>query len=497
MLPRVDASRPFDGYIRVSQVRGREGDSFISPDLQRQQIERWAQLRGVRIGEWHTDLDQTGGKMDRPALTEAIRRIEQGLSAGLAVARWDRFARTLEGALQAIARIDKAGGALASVADGIDPTTSMGKFQRDLFLLLAEFQRNQIRDNWKVAQEQAVGRGIHIASKVPTGYMRDERTRKLVPHPQHAPHIAEAYRMRASGDSWRTIADYLDRHGVKGPYGAEHWRTRAVQHVLSNRVYLGEARSGEFVNEHAHDPLIDRSTWEVAQVARGVASARSDEPGLLTGLLRCAGCRYLMKPDKMTLRDGTRARIYRCRGEHAAGICKARASTLGHVIEPHVEALLFEIGEEISAEGERVGLELGPLEEALDEAERDLAAFRDDERISKALGIDRYVEGLEKRAAAVKLAHRSLAQARLRAAPAGVPLAANLGDIWPDLAVVERQKLLGAAFDSIFLRRGRQPIEERVVVFQRGEGPADLPRRGKRVPLRPLDLPRDPGVAGG
>jgi hypothetical protein len=226
-----------------------------------------------------------------------------------------------------------------------------------------------------------------------------------------------------------------------------------------------------------------------------VSSVRSDEPGLLVGLLRCAGCRYLMKPDKMTLRNGERARIYRCRGEHASGACQARASTLGHVIEPHVEQRLLDLGDELSAKGRQVGMELAPLEEAVEEAERDLAAFRDDERISKALG-DRYVQGLEKRAADVERAHRTLAEAKERLAPTGMPLATSLRDVWPDLAVVEKQKLLRAGFDSIFLRRGRQPIEDRVVIFLRGEGPADLPGPGKRVPLRPLDLPDDPGGAG-
>jgi hypothetical protein len=34
-----------DGYIRVSKVAGREGDSYISPKVQREKIEGWAKLR--------------------------------------------------------------------------------------------------------------------------------------------------------------------------------------------------------------------------------------------------------------------------------------------------------------------------------------------------------------------------------------------------------------------------------------------------------------------
>ena len=110
--------------------------------------------------------------------------------------------------------------------------------------------------------------------------------------------------MRAAGESWGTIASHLSDKGVVGPYGARRWTARAAQHVVTNRVYLGEARSGQHVNRDAHPPIIDRATWEAAQVAHGTTT-RSGTPALLTGLLRCAGCRYLMKPGKMTDRRGS------------------------------------------------------------------------------------------------------------------------------------------------------------------------------------------------
>jgi hypothetical protein len=38
-----------DGSIRVSKVAGREGGSFISPDIQRKKITAWAELRDVEV----------------------------------------------------------------------------------------------------------------------------------------------------------------------------------------------------------------------------------------------------------------------------------------------------------------------------------------------------------------------------------------------------------------------------------------------------------------
>ena len=55
-----------DGYIRVSKVAGRDGESFISPDVQRKKIQAWADLHNVEIAAWWEELDQSGKERDRP-----------------------------------------------------------------------------------------------------------------------------------------------------------------------------------------------------------------------------------------------------------------------------------------------------------------------------------------------------------------------------------------------------------------------------------------------
>ena len=42
-------------------------------------------------------------------------------------------------------------------------------------------------------------------------------------------------------------------HGVQSPYGTTNWQPRALSHLVSNRAYLGEARSGEFSKPGAHE----------------------------------------------------------------------------------------------------------------------------------------------------------------------------------------------------------------------------------------------------
>src|SRR3954451_14526410 len=99
-------TRPLDIYVRVSDVRGRIGESFISPKEQEQRCRALAKARGYKVGQVFTDLDQSGGKMERPELDNAIARIKGGASGGIIVAKIDRFSRTMLGGLATLEEID-------------------------------------------------------------------------------------------------------------------------------------------------------------------------------------------------------------------------------------------------------------------------------------------------------------------------------------------------------------------------------------------------------
>src|SRR4051794_22732065 len=103
-----------DGYVRVSQVRGRRGPRFISPVEQRDRIEGWARLHEVQLAEVFEELDQSGARSDRPLFLRAIERVEDGQTNGVVVAHLDRFGRSLADGLAAIERIRRAGGTFVS-----------------------------------------------------------------------------------------------------------------------------------------------------------------------------------------------------------------------------------------------------------------------------------------------------------------------------------------------------------------------------------------------
>jgi len=64
------------------------------------------------------------------------------------------------------------------------------------------------------------------------------------------------------------------------------------------------------------------------------------------------------------------------------------------------------------------------------------------------------------------------------------------------LSIEEKRRLLTAGIDAVMLRQGKTlPIEERALVLFRGQAPAGLPSRGRRVPLAPFQWPAVSGSA--
>jgi DNA invertase Pin-like site-specific DNA recombinase len=484
-----------DGYIRVSRVGGRSGDAFISPGEQKERIKAWAKAQGHSIAKWHEDLDQPGSKADRPGLNAAMKQIEDGKTGGLVVARLDRFGRSVQDSANLLARIRDADGVLCTVAEGIDTSGYMGKFLADLFAALGELELARIRENWNAARKSAVARGIHVSGRVPTGYRRNE-DRVLEPDPETAPAIHELFERRAAGQSWTQLARFLEQQGVVTPWGNENWTVASVGTVVRNRVYLGEARAGSIVNPEAHEAIVTAAEWNAANKARGVHPGRSGRStGLLSGVLRCAGCSYAMKPAMGKTRHGKPFLEYRCKPDKAAGRCPAPAAVKATVIEPFVVERLFEFAEGATGRSQAADDPGTKLAAELAAAETELEAALDG-RLADALGgseSETFLRTVEKRASAVETLKEQLAEAESQRTP--VDVEANLADVWNDLTLEDRRRLLHSVFDSVFVwrtpgtaRKGKFPIANRTRLFLAGEGPP-VPVRGRRGVIRTLKEP--------
>jgi site-specific DNA recombinase len=469
-----------EAYVRVSKVAGRSGQSFISPEVQREQIERWAQAHGHTL-TWHEpELDVSGGSMSRPVFDLIMQRIASGQSDGVIVAKLDRFARTLVGALSTLEEFERHGAVLISVAENLDLSTPMGKAFLRILLVFAELERDRISENWETATDNAIARGVHIAKFTPVGYERGP-DKRLVPDAQ-APAIREAFLMRAAHRTRTEIARTLDELAPR-PRGGR-WTNSNVDRIIKNRVYLGEAYRGKAINPDAHEPIVSLAEWQAANLAPVRAAHRGKRPNLLGGIVRCAGCRYVLAPQVFGAQRRNPTRVYRCRALHSAGACPQPASISREALDHYIEAVWRE---QMQAQALSIGQDSEALQQAsvkLQDAEQELSAFACDLTARRVLG-GGYHAALLARADAVEQA-----RAELAGASASTPSTETI-EGYDELPVEERKRILSSSIDAVIVKPGdaRTPVAERVAILWRGEGPNDLPRRGRdNGPIRSYAL---------
>ena len=327
-------TRPLEIYVRVSDVRGRAGDGVHQPCRSGATLPGTRHARNYKTGEVFTDLDVSGGKMQRPGLDKAIERIRDGQSGGIIVAKLDRFARTLVGGLQTMEEINTLGGVVV-IADGeFDTATATGELVLNMMLSLAAFELRRIKENWQSAKRHAVDRGIHISRFVPPGYDRDE-ARMLIPHPRHSVTVQDAFKMAAAGDSPARIARHLTERKLPiAGNGDSVWMANRIRRFLANRVYLGEARAGDGVaNATAHAPLIDPVTFALAQRDRKGPVMTEPATALLAGLCRCSACSFSMRSQAPRAKT---VGAYRCSTNSVHGRCPAPSTISAIPLEKYV-----------------------------------------------------------------------------------------------------------------------------------------------------------------
>jgi DNA invertase Pin-like site-specific DNA recombinase len=462
-LSPTKPTKPVDIYVRVSRVAGRGGESFQSPEQQEQKCRAQLKADDLEAGDVFVDLDQSGAKASHPEFDKCLARIESGESGGVIVYDLSRFGRNVRNVLDGIEQIEARRAVFISCVEKFDTSTSNGIFVLTMFAALRELERSQSKERWRDSQANAIGRGVHIASRPAVGYVRTGDGR-LHPDPVATPVVREVFAKRAAGASWLELTRFLDEKLPKPNGGA--WHPPAVVRMIQRRTYLGEAWAGDLINPDAHEPILSLAEWEAAQRPRKLQTPRQKDPSLLGGLVYCAGCGHPMTRGTGAKVDGGYKYRYTCRKRHEDGLCPAPSVIETTITDEYVEQkFLARVTARPVVSTPVEGIE--DLVTAYEDALNELAAFQKHARATDP----GYADALEYRRAQVETARRELAE-RQQADSTGL-MRTDLVEFWPEMTIAERRQILAAAIENVSVRkaarRGRNATsaEERLTITWR------------------------------
>lgn len=475
--PRHLRPVPADGprravlYRRVSALMGREGERFMSPDLQLGAMRDMARRRDLLEVRVIDDIDVSGRTFVRSGIQQVLEMARRREIDVVAFYDLARLGRNVRESLRVIEELRDLGVAVMSANEQIDDSPE-GQFQLTIWLGLAQLYSDQIGRRWREVQAHRAGRGL-AHGPAPLGYRRQDG--KLVAD-DLGPAVAKAFRDYAAGQLVSRIArDFSVARGRRTDLVV-------VKRMLANPVYVGQVRLGANTFPGEHQPLVTQPLWQRVQrrlEQDGRTPSRllgGDNP--LAGLVLCAHCHRRMRMQAENRAAGI-VRL-RCDGKDKLNDCTGPGAPLLVDVEA---AIVAKLREEIGAEQVDVGKvverraratrartdsarlrrERDAIDAALSKLNREWAAtgMSNDERDMTARDLRADREALS---VAIDQAERVVAAAPRRGQ---VPVSMGLLDRWDRLTVEEKRRTLLATVRVATLRqatRWREPVVDRLDV---------------------------------
>jgi DNA invertase Pin-like site-specific DNA recombinase len=176
-------------YARVSTLNGQH------PEMQLSELREYGGRRGWQIISEYVDQGVSGSRERRPQLDRLMADAHRRKFEAVLVWKIDRFGRSLRHLVNALADLDAYGVAFVSLRDNLDLSTPSGRLMFQVIGAMSEFERSLIQERVRAGLRNAVARGVRLG------------------RPRTAVDADQIARLRASGASWREVAEQM-RIGV-------------------------------------------------------------------------------------------------------------------------------------------------------------------------------------------------------------------------------------------------------------------------------------------
>ncbi|WP_371744714.1 recombinase family protein [Nordella sp. HKS 07] len=285
-------------YTRVSSDQGLEQD-FNSLDAQREACSAYIKSQASEgwkaLSRTYDDGGYSGGSLERPAVQQLLDDIRARRIDIVVVYKVDRLTRALADFAKLVELFDGHGVSFVSVTQSFNTTTSMGRLTLNVLLSFAQFEREvtgeRIRD--KIAASKK--KGLWVGGVVPLGYRVENK--HLIVDDGEAATVKLIFARYLELGSLPALQKDLREKGIitrvrtlssGRTVGGGPLTNGPLNHILRNRVYLGEINHQGQSYKGEHQPIIDPVLFDTVQarLSHNLQVRREDRlasEALLTG----------------------------------------------------------------------------------------------------------------------------------------------------------------------------------------------------------------------
>lgn len=262
-----------------------------------------------------------------------------------------RFARNLLDCVGYARRLKKLGIGVFFEEEHFSTLDDSAEFTLSILGMVAQQESLNISQHVKAGLKHRYASGIVRQNCTNfLGYDYDTFEKKLIVNQEQAKTVVRIFSELLEGKSLRQICDSLERDKVPTGSGGLKWTPSAIEKILMNERYIGDARlqktfttdvfektrkkndgsEQQYYVFDDHEPIIDRATYIAAQAelalrkgtyALGKCGWRSVFARIYptSGIMFCGYCGEIFKRRVWKRRTGEKAIAWKCKSE---GACK-------------------------------------------------------------------------------------------------------------------------------------------------------------------------------
>jgi DNA invertase Pin-like site-specific DNA recombinase len=209
-------------YYRVSTDE--QASSGNGLDAQADAVTAAVSVRGWDLVVALTDEGRSGGNLRRPALLDALGRLDRGEADVLVVSKLDRLSRSVLDFASITEQAKRRGWSVVALDTDVDTTTPTGALLANICSSVSQWERQIIGARTAEAMQAMKARGVRLGR--PVDLADDVRHRIAADH--------------EAGKSLRAIAEALNTEAVPTARGGR-WYASTVRAVLGSLALDADA----------------------------------------------------------------------------------------------------------------------------------------------------------------------------------------------------------------------------------------------------------------